>query len=515
MRSSQIRRHLGSPAQSLPLTAQFVGDAQDSRTEQLLNLEFSPRDYVAYLLSIDAEIEHCLMVQYLYAAYSLGGPQVPPQYREAVRSWQEVILGIAKEEMGHLVSVQNVLRLIGAPLHFEREDYPWDVPFYPFPFMLEPLTLDSLAKYVYTEAGTDWKGGALGDEIRARVASQTSNPHQVSELFKVLIPLVADPLYLPDEVFQPATVSCQANFAEWGRNYQGGNRGNTTHGSAKTTARTPDVLVMPVTCRDNAVNALTAISEQGEAPHGSAPSHFVRFLRVYVEMRAAQTNQPCNLELWNDARPDDFQEELWQGAYPEAATNLASAASNNDWRASRPVAVNPYVSLDTDEAPAQGDSPVTPITHPQSALWATLHNVRYRMLLSYLIHSFTLYGGLNAAGLVTPRGTIVNATFGEMYNLRAISEILMQSPVSATNPDAGFAGPPFQMPYTLDSPFGEANRWVGHLDLLTAADGLITSLLISSPVERHPYLYSLREADKNMMAIARRILSGSVDAALL
>ena len=39
--------------------------------------EFSPRDYVIYLLQIDAEIEHSLMVQYLYSAYSLGGPQVP------------------------------------------------------------------------------------------------------------------------------------------------------------------------------------------------------------------------------------------------------------------------------------------------------------------------------------------------------------------------------------------------------------------------------------------------------
>jgi hypothetical protein len=120
--------------------------AQCDASQYLLNLEFSPHDYVSYLLSIDAEIEHCLMVQYLYAAYSLGGPQVLTPFRNVVRDWQEVILGIAKEEMGHLISVQNVLRLIGAPLHLEREDYPGDVPFYPFPFMLEPLTLDSLAK---------------------------------------------------------------------------------------------------------------------------------------------------------------------------------------------------------------------------------------------------------------------------------------------------------------------------------------------------------------------------------
>ncbi|PFH10275.1 ferritin-like protein [Collimonas sp. PA-H2] len=510
MRASQIRRHLGSAATALPRTASRALTAQDGASEFLLNLEFSPRDYVAYLLSIDAEIEHCLMVQYLYAAYSLGGPQVPPVFRDTVRNWQEVILGIAKEEMGHLISVQNVLRLIGAPLHFEREDYPWDVPFYPFPFMLQPLTLDSLAKYVYTEAAVGWNGGALGDEIRARVATQTSNPHQVAELFDTLIPLVEDPLYLPDYVFQPDTFSCQANFAEWGRGYQGGNRGNS---EGRSVGKTPDVLVVPVTCRDDAVNALKAIAKQGEAPHGSEPSHFVRFLRVYVEMRAAQNNQPCSLEQWNNARPDDFLADAWAHSYPDIGAALQ--ASHGTWSASRPVAINPYVSLDTDEEPEQGGTPATAITDPESALWATLHNVRYRMLLTYLIHSFTLYGGLNAAGLITPRGTIVNATFGEMYNLRAISEVLMQSPVSATDPNAGFAGPPFQMPYTLNSPFGEADRWIGHLDLLTASEGLIAALLATSSPARHAYLHSLREADKSMIAIAKRILSGSIDPALL
>lgn len=519
MLASQIRRHLGARRKETSVAAAeaFAVQSEESTVQSdasqyLFNLEFSPHDYVSYLLSIDAEIEHCLMVQYLYAAYSLGGPQVPPQFRDAVRGWQEVILGIAKEEMGHLISVQNVLRLIGAPLHLEREDYPWDVPFYPFPFMLEPLTLDSLAKYVFAESPVNWKGGTLGDEIRERVAAQTTNPHQVAQLFDVLIPLVEDPAYLPDRVFQADTFSCQANFAEWGRGYQGGNRGNS---GERSPSRTPDVLVVPVTCRDDAVNALKAIAKQGEAPHGSSPSHFVRFLRIYVEMRAAQSHGVCSTELWSAARPDDFESEAWEGAYPASVATVALAATAERWSASRPVAINPYVSLDTDETPEQGGTPVTAITDPESALWATLHNVRYRMLLTYLIHSFTLYGGLNAAGLITPRGTIVNATFGEMYNLRAISEILMQSPVSAIDPDAGFAGPPFQMPYTLNSPFGEANRWIGHLDLLEASEKLIAELLVISKPDRHPYLYSLREADKNMVAIATRILSGSVDPALI
>ncbi|MCH8617720.1 ferritin-like protein [Undibacterium sp. TS12] len=524
MRAAQIRRHLGALHAPLPrtgtfqglmagakmLSAEALGPAPRSKAASL-NLEFSPRDYVTYLLSIDAEIEHCLMVQYLYAAYSLGGPQVPEVYRDVVRNWQEVILGIAKEEMGHLISVQNSLRLIGAPLHMEREDYPWDVPFYPFPFALEPLTLDSLAKYVYAESPVDWDGGELGDEIRARVHAVTDDPHQVAELFNKLIPLVQDPDYLPDAVFQANTYPAQANWAEWGRGYQGGNRGN----SSGQPRQTPDVLVVPQTCRDDMVSALQQIASQGEATTGDTKSHFVRFLNIYVEMRELLAKETLTDTIWSKARPKDFSVDGWKKLQPASKAGLLKAgAAFAPWSPSRKVAINPYVSLDPSQEPEDAGGKATRITHPESILWAQLHNVRYRMLLAYLIHSFTLFGGLNAAGAITPRGAIVNGTFGEMYNLRAVSEILMQLPVSATDPEAGFAGPPFQMPYTLSSPFGETNRWLGHLDLLIAADNLTEALLLIAPPARHTYLQAMREADKNMQALAQRILSGSIDTAL-
>ena len=54
----------------------------------------------------------------------LIGP-VPEAQRPAVRAWQETILGVAKEEMGHLVTVQNLHTALGLPLNLDREDYPW------------------------------------------------------------------------------------------------------------------------------------------------------------------------------------------------------------------------------------------------------------------------------------------------------------------------------------------------------------------------------------------------------
>src|SRR6267378_1242180 len=100
--------------------------------------ELTPRDYVIMLLNVAASIEHALMVQYLYAAYSLGGAQVPIRHRPMVERWRDIILTIAREEMGHLLTVQNLIFLLGGAPTLDREDYPFDTPFYPFQFRLEP-----------------------------------------------------------------------------------------------------------------------------------------------------------------------------------------------------------------------------------------------------------------------------------------------------------------------------------------------------------------------------------------
>lgn len=472
MRSS-LRRHLG--LFTAPLAERF-GEQQMLAApgfdrSLVEDNEFVPRDFVSFLLHIDAEIEHGLMVQYLYAGYSLGGPQVPPERREQVRAWQEVILGIAKEEMGHLLSIQNVLRLIGAPLNLEREDYPWDVPFYPFPFSLEPLTLDSLAKYVYAESPRDWKG-PLAEEIYARVISGgVPSPHRVGEIFDRLIPLVEDPRYLNDSAFQTDSYPYQASWDEWGRGYRDGNRGNSTEANPKGA---PSVLVVPVLSRDDAVNALRGIAQQGEAPSsdaGDEPSHFARFLRIYEELKAYE---------------------------------------GSPWSAAKPVATNPYVSLDEALDPAEGLSQAvktSPIIDPTTRLWASLHNLRYRMLLLYLGHTFTLPGSPLDSSLRTPRGVVINATFGEMYNLRALADILMQLPLGDAKHPELRAGPPFQMPYTLGSPLGERNRWRLHVDLIEAAQRLLERLLPLAPEELRQFLVTMRETDRQMQISMQRMLS--------
>jgi hypothetical protein len=468
-----MKRHLVSllgpkaePGSSFEASAPRAVPARAPRKRRVVPLEMNPHDYVSYLLAMDAEIEHSLMVQYLYAAWSLGGPQVPEAERPRVARWQSTVLGIAKEEMGHLMGVQNVLRLIGAPLHLGREDYPADNPFYPFPFMLEPAGLDTLAKYVYAESPplSQWRG-ELQDEVLARVNAHVDEPRRVGALFDRIIGLMKDPKFLPDATFEPETYPFQASFGEWGRSHGGGEVPPPGKG------RRADVLVGRVATRDDAVAALLQIAEQGEATSGAtrqddeSPSHFTRFVEVYEGVRGAL---------------------------------------KDGWSPFRRVAVNPYVPTAGDDQGDVAGIPRSAITNREARLWAHLFNVRYRLLLQLLIHSFRISRAFIGASTKTPRGAIIHATFGEMYNLRAIAHVLMQTPLGS---DAGVAaGPPFIVPYTLDLPPDDDDCWRCHRDLLDASARLGRRLAKLTSADRQGYLRALGEADQGLLRIIDRVL---------
>jgi hypothetical protein len=226
------------------------------------------------------------MVQYLYAGWSLGGPQVPNEHQEAVAAWRQIILGIAKEEMGHLVTVQNLLRFLGAPLALDRDDYPWDSKLAPYPFALERLTRATLAKYIVTESPQIWPDGVSLSERREietlAAGAGTLQVNRVGVLYKALIDIVGDESKLPAAVFHVETYPLQASWDEFARGYGQGDRGSSIAGTTKT----PDVLVKRVASRSDAIAALTAIAEQGEAPgkataEDAEASHFRRFLTIY------------------------------------------------------------------------------------------------------------------------------------------------------------------------------------------------------------------------------------------
>lgn len=87
-----------------------------------------------------AEIEHAIMCQYLYAAFSLDrtSPALSPEDAETVRGFAIDTLRIARQEMEHLGLVANLLIAVGASPNFDRPN----LPLPPFYYQLDlPLAL--------------------------------------------------------------------------------------------------------------------------------------------------------------------------------------------------------------------------------------------------------------------------------------------------------------------------------------------------------------------------------------
>jgi hypothetical protein len=161
------------------------------------------------------------MVEYLYAAYTLDNSDS-----------QGVILGIAKEEMGHLLTVQNILIFLGAPINFGRA-----------PVKLSRLTHQVLQRFINLEE----KG------------------NEVNRLYTKIISLLKDEDSITNECLCYDSLQYQACADEWGRS-------------------NPNLLIIRVATREQALDALRAIDTQGSfGPN----SHLARFQSIKPVMADA------------------------------------------------------------------------------------------------------------------------------------------------------------------------------------------------------------------------------------
>jgi hypothetical protein len=425
----------------LPLDLETV---QDERL--VLDPALTARDAAVFLLHVAAEVEHALLAQYLYAAWSLGGDQIPPEKRGLVKDWRLKILEIAREEMGHLLTVQNLLLLVGGPLTLEREDYPFRTDLYPFVFKLQRLTRKSLSRYVVAEMPPpDTLKAAMRKQVEDTIIPLATNGgtaqvNRVGALYAAIIELFSetdtDParpsLHLADEDFLTSVEEYQAKADDWG--YQNA------------------VMVPPATTRAQALDALKHISAQGEGPSGPmadlSDSHFGKFYDIFGA-----------LEAWEPS----------PGSVPTSPTTT-------------PKTEGSYIA------------------DPQARDWAYLFNLRYRMLLGFLHHFLLLPDPLfEANGDRTPKGLLQSYAFREMRRLATIGQRLMAQP-------AWNAGPPFELPYTLSLPDRDRERWRVHTDVLDASILLTRKLLGTSAGADAAFLqYVLKEdseARANTAALA-------------
>lgn len=114
------------------------------------------REALIYMLCEAAELEHAIMCQYLFAAFSLKqhadeglcGVEV-----QAVGRWRKKISHVATQEMLHLALVHNVLSAVGAAPHLGRPNMPQPANHYPAGVQLAllPFGEQALRHFMFLE----------------------------------------------------------------------------------------------------------------------------------------------------------------------------------------------------------------------------------------------------------------------------------------------------------------------------------------------------------------------------
>ena len=231
-----------------------------------------------------AELEHALMCEYLFAAFSLKEATeegLGEEQLNAVNRWRSTILGVASEEMLHLALTANMLTALGASPHLSRPNLPQPARHYPAAVKLAflPFGEQALRHFLYLErpegmAPDDAEGmGAFaeavplmtGDDIVPHAQEFATVGHLYRSIEEGFRHLAAK---LGDERLFVGPPQAQVTGAEFGW---------------------PQLL--PVTDVASAAAAIEAIVEQGEGPRGDwREAHFGRFkavLHEYLAMKAA------------------------------------------------------------------------------------------------------------------------------------------------------------------------------------------------------------------------------------
>jgi hypothetical protein len=212
-------------------------------------------------LSAAAELEHSLICQYLFAAYSIKTSMDGAPAAEQARfdQWREAILSVARQEMGHLGTVWNLQTLVGAASNTSRANFPQTSGHYYPPhidFALTPFSVATLERFIAFEQP---EPAALMDLI-----VRPPDPivyARVGDLYRQLRTAIT--------ALQPSQVLIDAATAQdsvsWSNN----------------------VTLKTATTQQEAVDAINFIILQGEGSPGStAGSHYATFVGIRDELEA-------------------------------------------------------------------------------------------------------------------------------------------------------------------------------------------------------------------------------------
>jgi len=246
------------------------------------------REALIYMLCQAAELEHGIMCQYLFAAFSFkqrADEGLTPEELDAVTRWRRTIAHIATEEMLHLALVQNVLSAIGAAPHLTRPNLPAPARHYPagVNLTLVPFGEPALQHFMFLERP---EGMALegGKGIDAPV-------HEA-------VPLMAEGDIVP-QLQDFATIGHLYRSIEHGLAHlaEKFGEGHLFVGPPRAQATSADFRwpeLVAVTDLASAQQALDTILEQGEGARGHwEAAHFGQFVEILDEYRQRLAANPA------------------------------------------------------------------------------------------------------------------------------------------------------------------------------------------------------------------------------
>src|SRR6201985_1372231 len=264
------------------------------------------REALIYMLCEASELEHGIMCQYLYAAFSLKQSDdegLTAAEAEAVQGWRKHIFHIAAQEMLHLSLVQNLLSAIGAAPHVSRPNFPQPASHYPagVHLALLPFGEEALRHFMFLERpeGMDIEDAA-GMAAFAKAAPATPRV-QVGEI----VPRGQD----------FATVGHLYRSIEAGVAHLAGKLGEETLFIGPPRAQATQQYfgwpeLVAVTDVASAQRAIDEILEQGEGPRGHwKDAHFGQFVAIleeYLQLREANPGfDPVRAVIPVNVRPSE------------------------------------------------------------------------------------------------------------------------------------------------------------------------------------------------------------------
>ena len=266
------------------------------------------REALIYMLCEAAELEHGIMCQYLFAAFTLKqdeGEGLTPEELAAARRWRKVISHVATQEMLHLALVQNLLSAIGAAPHLSRPNFPHPASHYPagVHLALLPFGEQALRHFMFLERpeGMDLNDGdglaAFGHAVPHMMASD-------------IVPRGQD-FATVGHMYRSIEAGFAHLCAKFGEKwlFVGPPRAQAT----QQHFRWPELVA--VTDLASAQRAIDEILEQGEGPRGHWESaHFGQFVSILDEFeQAREANRglvPARLVLPVNVRPCDRDVEV-------------------------------------------------------------------------------------------------------------------------------------------------------------------------------------------------------------